>query len=486
MDKEQANVLLLSDESFEYQTLKNAGYKNVFWFKSILRAYEYFKAREEELEKFDIILMGSSSLTNIEDYKFKSIFYRAINGEKSVPYMCFFSSFYEKQDELKEFYISHPDLTRNGVSKEHFLSVLRDSIPEELRGEKIELPEIEEKKIELPKTRADVKVLFMGYLINEELVKQFFEEAGFTSYEFIRSGNFTLRDNVERFADYDLIVADLGFNGNLTSLGDEFQDYMKDKGKSIYLAVYNFDHKKDCLSHYYVKGLPTENPQNETFVEFDSVDDENNALKDIMGIVINMYTTYNKNIGDGGYPDKEELEAKYKRQSAELLEKNKKAFDNMEKVKYIRLMLAKYCRFYCKDQKFGRMLSNLNGLKVKELQDGASVAFLVENKEAVRITFNDNENTDNKGSCLHFHLEYLMENGKGMRSPIKRTCTSSYCADNAADYPSDEEMRKVNVVYNRIKQNLQPIIDKIDHMIGSNPTYYYGDKNKIYGKKYMV
>ncbi len=79
-----------------------------------------------------------------------------------------------------------------------------------------------------------------------------------------------------------------------------------------------------------------------------------------------------------------------------------------------------------------------------------------------------------------------MENGKGMRSPIKRTCTSSYCADNAADYPSDEEMRKVNVVYNRIKQNLQPIIDKIDHMIGSNPTYYYGDKNKIYGKKYMV
>ncbi|MDE6292461.1 MAG: hypothetical protein K2L98_02135, partial [Bacilli bacterium] len=134
MNKEQANILLLSDEEFEYQTLKNAGYKNVFWFKSILRANEYFKGREEELEKFDIILMGSSSLENIEDYKFKSIFFRAVNGEESVPYMCFFSSFFEKQDNLKEFYISHPDLTRNGVPQKDFLSILSDSIPEELKG----------------------------------------------------------------------------------------------------------------------------------------------------------------------------------------------------------------------------------------------------------------------------------------------------------------------------------------------------------------
>lgn len=72
-----------------------------------------------------------------------------------------------------------------------------------------------------------------------------------------------------------------------------------------------------------------------------------------------------------------------------------------------------------------------------------------------------------------------------MYSPVKRTYSSSYCVEKSSNYPSDEEMRKIDVVYNRIKKNLQPIIDKIDYMIGSNPTYYYGDKNKRYGKRYV-
>ena len=46
MDNKDANILLISDEDYEYEVLKDAGYKNVKRFTSMLRSYEYFKDEE--------------------------------------------------------------------------------------------------------------------------------------------------------------------------------------------------------------------------------------------------------------------------------------------------------------------------------------------------------------------------------------------------------------------------------------------------------
>lgn len=480
MDKRCANILLLSDKEFEYKTLVDAGYKNVFWFKSTLRANEYFKGKEEELEKFDIILMGSSSVKNIDNYKYQQLFYGAINGEKRVPHMCFFSTRYE-DDESKRFIVSYPCLIGERILKKDFLRILNDSIPEKLRDEKIEIPDIEEKDIVLPRHREDIRILFMGSNENQDLVKKFLEDAGFTQCDYVKSNNFTLRDNVESLVNYDLVVCDSEFNGMLTLLGDEFQDYMKDKGKSIYLAVYDFNYKGLNLNdnNVYVEALPTENPQNKEFVKFRSLEVRENVIKDIMGIVINMYTSYNNNLGDGGYPDKEALDAKYNRQCDEFIKKNKIVSENMDKVKYIRSMLEKYCRFYNKNQRFGQMLNIFNDLKIDILEDGVSVALLAGNKEEVRMTVSDKENKDEKDTCLHFYLEYLT--GNGMCSPVRRTCTSRYCVDNKGDYPSDEEIKKIEKIYMSIKKELPPIVDTVDTRNAHNSR---GNENKKSNKKY--
>lgn len=485
MDKKCANILLISDKDFDYKTLVEAGYKNVFWFKSTMRACEYFEGKDDELDKFDIFLSGSRSLGTLANHKFQSLFHKMINHE-DISYMCFFSTQFEEDDEKKRFYVSYPDLTRDALSKDTFLSILNDSIPEELKGEKIEIPDVEYKEIILPKKRGDVKVLFMGYLVNQDLVKKVFNEAGFTNYDFIRSNNFTLRDNVESFADYDLVVVDSGFNGSLSLLGDEFQDYMKDKGKSIYFVVYSSRYKSSDVNELYAEGFTTEDPRDKRIARFKSLENEDDALKDLVGVIINSYCYFNHNMGDGGYPNVEELDAKFQTKRDEWVEKNKVSSHTMSMVSSIKTMVEKYRRFYNRGQLLGYMENALKGLKVDVLEDGVSVAFIVGNREAVRITFKDDENTwDTVNNHLNFYLEYLNEKGTKMCLPVKRICSTSYSLDQEEDYPSDEELKKIEALYKRVESELGAMIENLEHVDRSVKNCSSGNKNKRYNKRYV-
>src|SRR5699024_756738 len=58
----EANVLLISDIQDDYDELVKYGFKNVDYFKSIIRADSYFAEHPEELEKYHIILKGNQNV----------------------------------------------------------------------------------------------------------------------------------------------------------------------------------------------------------------------------------------------------------------------------------------------------------------------------------------------------------------------------------------------------------------------------------------
>ena len=57
-----ANILLVSDIQDDYDELVKYGFKNVDYFKSIIRADQYFSKHPEELEKYHIILKGNQNV----------------------------------------------------------------------------------------------------------------------------------------------------------------------------------------------------------------------------------------------------------------------------------------------------------------------------------------------------------------------------------------------------------------------------------------
>lgn len=482
MDKKSANILLLSDKMFEYEVLKKAGYENVFWFKSGLRAYEYFKEHPEELNKYDIILMGSMSLVDVNNYKYSRAFLNYVNRENSIPYMKFFSSKYEEDDKKKVFYLAHPYKDGNGVSKEEFLDTLMKTIPDELKGEKITIPEVKTKEKTLPKTKDNVKILFMGYLVDIDVVRKFFEEAGFSQFDYVRSNNFSLRDNVENLGDYDLIIADYMFNGSLMLLGDEFQDYMRDKDKNIYFVAYDYEYRK---GYFLVQGFGTDKPDDKDLVKFDSMDDEKGVIRDIMGSVINMYAKFNPNI-EGGYPTQEDLEEKYKRQYQEFMEEKKIIDYNYGLVSDIMVMLDKYRAYYNRGQLLGYMTNAIKSLKVDVLSDGVSVAFIVQGREVLRMTFRDDDREILNLEPV-FYIEYL--NGKGTKliAPKKCECSSSSCDKKSELYPSDEEIKKIEGLHKKMEQEITPIIEGLAHVdqVNKDDNKHRRNKNKRYSKKYV-
>lgn len=479
MEKKDANILLLSDKDYEYKVLKSAGYKNIFWFKSCLRAYEYFKEHPKELEKYDIMLLGSYALFDTDEYKYKQVFYQRINRFESRPYMKFFTSKFETEDDKKRFFLSHPYKGGEGETKEEFLSILLKCIPDELRGEKIEIPKIEDKEKVLPKNPQDVKILFMNYAtMDSEFVKNLFKEAGLTNFDYFQSSNFSLR--CVDLASYDLVVADYDFNGLLMHLGDEFQDYLRDKGKSIYFVCYDYEYRK---GHFLVQGLRTDKPEERDLVKFDSMDTKEGVIKDIIGSVINMYAKYNPNIV-GGYPTEEDLADKYKRQYKEFMEEMKIIDYNYGMVMDIMNLLNKYRYYLDRGQLLGYMKSSLKSLKVDVLEDGVSVAFIIKGREVIRMSFKDSDNDD----ILHhepiFYLEYLNNKGN-LCTPKKLVCSSSSCVNKSKFYPSEDEMKKIEGLYKKVQLEIKPIIDGLSHIDKVNNKKYQNNENKKYKKEYV-
>ncbi len=470
MDKKIANILLLSDKEHEYQTLVNARYKNVVWFKSSIRAYEYFKTREDELKKFDIILMGSRTIDYFNSQKYNQPFTN-VTFSCDVEKLSFFTGHCMEDDRML-FFVSNPNVSSLGVHEEEFLGVLETTIPNELKGEVIEIPEIESKDVVLPQNRADVKVLYIGFEDNNEAVEGGFKEAGLTNYQFIKYADFSLEGNVSRLADYDLVVVDNKCNAKLSLMGDEFHDYMKDKGKSIYFACYHSGYKENGITKYYLNEFATENPGNIKRLFFSSMELEEDSLKDLMGLVINSYCSYNNNMGDGGYPNKEALDQKCAVKYAIACEEARLATERIYELATIQRYLLDY-REFLNNGNFNvayegnsvKKIENgvritFDGLSVDILGDRVSIAFLVGKREATRLTFKDEDMRPGE-LCNQFYMEYLSEKSKPSPQVLRRYYPYYDPSLKIENLASDGEMKKVSAVYNRMREVLAPIVDNL-------------------------
>lgn len=455
MDKKLANILLISDQDFEYKVLLDAGYKNVTRFGSMLRAYEYFKDHKKDLDGFDVVLMGSSAVGHRNCHKYNGDILNYVFA-LGIPYMSFFSSWHEENEEKKLFYVSYPDTTSLGMDLTRFLSVLQDIVPTELNGKVVSVPEVIEKEKILPKRREDVKVLFMVNYIDEELVDKFFKDEGFTNYTFIRANNFSFERNLELFPKYDLVVADQEFDGALSLMGNEYKDYQKDKDKNTYIIIYELG--RTSVKENHIRGFGTDKPNDKKEMSFKSMEDENDALLDVLRSALKLYAAYNPHLDGDVYPSEDDLKKKFDVQYEKRKQENEDAIEKYMNVRELYDRMSGCRNLFNK----GFKIPNIEGLKIDILRDGMSVAFMVGSRETVRVSFKDEDFERDIDEKISFYLEYLNNNGK-MKDAGKHIVCSSYYDPNLTDI-SDDEARKIEVLLNRVIAKLSPVISEKENL----------------------
>jgi len=252
-----ANVLLLSDNSEEYEELIKHGFAYVSWFPSLIRANAYFNEHPEDLLRFHLIIVGENKVckcTNFGNYPLKNTINKMrwntplinanlchygtlINSQINDPtipesYMSY-STTYKEIFDAYLFCLSKSEIIKKKGEVGNF--IIEDKVTSEL------LP--------LPKKLSDLKILFMDHWDEslKDYTRPLAKKLGL-NITFIEDNNNALGLQDENnmgvnynLGNYDIIIGSQLYSENLINLNKESTEQCKDTGRQMtLLALYEF------------------------------------------------------------------------------------------------------------------------------------------------------------------------------------------------------------------------------------------------------
>ena len=260
---ENANVLLISDTQEDYEEIKKYGFKNVDYFKSIIRADNYFSIHPEELEKYHIIFEGSRSVA-ISRVGECDLLGKILQLKDTTDMLCLslHRSHAIKYDEVKNeifcetLLVSYLNDKYNGKFwpiKEKEYKDFFDRISEialiNHTMEKVGLKEfmgvknvIKQDKLSLPSKKQELKILYLDSANNKYRRK--IAKALGLNITFRNDNNFALEKYVEKeLGYYDIIIASYSFSHHLLRMDKESIEQCKDTGRNLTLLITYDDHE---------------------------------------------------------------------------------------------------------------------------------------------------------------------------------------------------------------------------------------------------
>lgn len=264
---QQARVLLISDSEKEHEIIaKEYGFKKLNWFKSIIRADKYFKEHPEELENYDIIILGSSGVTSVIKRLEIEEKIRALAKEKHIATVELDTELYEeygtryddvhiracinnsvinycKRVEAKDYDEVYKVIVEGALTN---LILERKS-----REFKTISDYVNPKKLPLPTKKSDVKILFItSNTGHEETVATCAKKMGL-NVDVIEKVNDAFIDHIRNnLGNYDIIIThreDTERAFIVSYLLGESIEQCKDTGR-----------QKVVLATYYSTTLPNE------------------------------------------------------------------------------------------------------------------------------------------------------------------------------------------------------------------------------------
>lgn len=306
-----ANVLLISENQEDYDELVKYGFKNVDYFKSLIRADQYFTKYPERLNKYHIVLKGYTCIHKFAYLKFEGTINNLDNNNHILATPIHRYNYSDNTEFVA--YLIDKINWREYTAEEPTYTAILDKIVENtlinhiIDKDKISAPKyidyINPNRLPLPNTKSKLKILYLDTLSVNKYSNDIAESLGL-NVTFKEDNNNSLKEYVKsHLGEYDIIIASNLYSRSLLDMNIESTEQCKDTGRDLVLLV---SYKDNPILQY---------------------DEDNGIFNDGMGSVINLYYKFAGNIA----PD-----AKYRQKEFRVLRKSSEFIheDKQYKVSY--------------------------------------------------------------------------------------------------------------------------------------------------------
>ncbi len=492
-----ANILLVSDIQDDYDELVKYGFKNVDYFKSIIRADKYFSKHPEELEKYHIILKGNQNVQqccfdgDVElDRKFWNLREKKHILEPGL-HRYDYSDHMELVTYLKDS-INH----RSWETEEQSYTDIFDRIVENtLINHTLENVDLKDKKfvpiqdyinpnrLPLPTKKSDLKILYLDSIRVSEYADRIASELGL-NIDFKEDNNRSLGRYVKsNLGKYDIIIVTRLYSGNLLRMNHESTEQCKDTGKELTLLVAQEDLywgvDKDLAdgielgyvfggnfapdSKYHSKEIrilrqPIDvEAKDEYWIKYNQ--SQYSQIKGILEASVNFYNQALLQNGKLAISDIDFKTADELNQDYVNAYKNKEAIKEAELAPIrafddIRYAILSYLIY----RKKGLISYHPEGLKIIEGKDGIRIENIYQGKTCCTITFPKCYKSDD---IRIFNIQTLSKKGNLSDTKTIGLYTKKY--ENYKGIPNRPDERQANALLSiekKIKFVLEPLIDE--------------------------
>lgn len=493
----EANVLIISDIQADYDELIKYGFKNVDYFKSIIRADTYFAKNPEELQKYHIIIKGNQNVQHCcfdGDVKLDRTIDR-LRDEKHILEIFLHRYDYSDHIELVT-YLDDCNNHRSWDTNETTYSDAFDRIVENTlinhTLEKVDLKntkfvpiqdKINPNRLSLPTKKSDLKILYLDTISVNGLATRISEELEL-NITFKEDSNCSLGRYVKNhLGDYDIIIASWLYSGNLLYMNAESTEQCKDTGRELTLLVsyddvcwgvdrdledgiklnYRFGGNIAPNSDFHSKEFSVLRRQieidekNEYWKKYRQI--EYSQMRAIIEAAVNFYNDSliqigKKPISDLNFKTADELNNEYvlvienerKRKEAELA--LIRLFDN------IRYSITSYLNY----RKNGLINQTPEGLNITEGKDGIKVENIYQGRTLCSIVFPKDYKHDN---LRIFEIQTLSKKGTLSSPQTIGVYTSKYeNLEGIPNRPDEKQESALISIEKKINVALRPLYEE--------------------------
>ena len=489
-----ANVLLISDIQEDYDELVKYGFKNVDYFKSIIRANNYFAKHPEELEKYHIILKGNQE---VQDY---CCLYKEVELDSKLSYLekkkdiLVISLYkYRYQGHVKFVSYLYDKINHRGWETEertytdNFDRIVENALINhilELKNKKfVPIKDyINPNRLPLPPKKSDLNILYLDSTRDNRFAKKIANELGL-NIDFKEDNNCSLGKYVKsNLGKYDIIIVTRVSSRNILCMNHESTEQCKDTGRELTMFVtqdkfywgvdtdlangielryvFGGNYAPDSKCHIkdirILRHLIEENPNDDYWTK-----DRQNEYSKIKGIIEASVNFYNKALLQNNKPAIRDLDLK----TAEELdqdyvkaynEKEVKDIENLTAIREfddIRNAVSKYLRY----RKENLISFPPNGLEITEGKNGIKIENIYNGRTYCSITFKK----DYKQEYLRiFEIQTLSKKGNLSSPETIGLYTSKYEKDeNIPNRPNEKQKNALLSIIKKINVELQPLND---------------------------
>lgn len=470
------NILLISDTTFDYDSLLEYGFHHIDYFRSIVRASKYFKEEMKELEKYHMILIGSH-MVNEESFleQLKSLNDSLLvevetnRLQKSIELSCYLGDYQNR---------------RSWLAKESNYTDLLDRILECLMinqmGEKqkkyypirVEC----QRELVMPSTKMDLKVLCLDVDLDRQDMESLEKKLGF-SIEFSRGDIHSVEN---RLGDFDIMIASNDTSNKLLWMSSEVREQAIDTGRTFSLLVtyqdqhiplFDEDNRLDIYGYgsrihlnYIVNDGSFSIVEEMDFHHlYDKVEDDlsleqlenrkkKSSIKGVVEASVSLYNDCLRNpISDISCKDADTFDREYL--IAETKEK-KRQLDALEPIyEYDKLKSA--VEEYLRYQQDGVITKKIDGLVIVNLPDSIYIKTTYEHKPLCAITIPKVEYSDN---LREFYVQTVTNGLLNEKEKVGFYTRKFEFLPGVAQRPNEEQMKAIKAIEKKVDYHISPLI----------------------------